>query len=64
MLALLHLVTREVEAGCNLAVTSKPQQWDKPHKKGHKVHDAEFVRNATIKKVKGLFDPCLVDEDV
>ena len=62
MLALLHLVTREVEAGCNLAVTSKPQQWHKPHKKGHKVHDAGFVRNITIKKVKGSFDSCMVDE--
>ena len=62
MLALLHLVTREVEAGCNLAVTSKPQQWHKPHKKGHKVHDAEFVRNINIKKVKGTFDSSAVDE--
>ena len=56
VLALLHLIVREVEGGCNKACTSKPQIWHKPHKKGKKVTQPDFVKNLVIRKVKGTFD--------
>ena len=58
VIAILHLVVREVEGGCivNKACTSKPQMWHKPHTKGKKVNQPDFVKNLTIRKVKGNFD--------
>lgn len=56
VMSLLHLIVREVEAGSNLACTSRPQVWHKPHRKGKKVHEPDFVKNLTVMKVKGNFD--------
>ncbi len=53
-MALLHLIVREVEQGCNVACTSKPQQWHKPKSKG-KIHEPEFVKNLVVHQAKGQF---------
>ena len=55
-MSLLHLIVREVEAGSNLACTSRPQVWHKPHRKGKKLHEPDFVKNLTVMKMKGSFD--------
>lgn len=54
VMALLHLIVREVEQGCNVACTSKPQQWHKPRSKG-KIHAPEFVKNLVVHQAKGQF---------
>lgn len=53
---ILPYIAREVEGGCNKACTSKPQVWHKPHKKGKRLHEPDFIKNLSIKKVKGMFD--------
>lgn len=53
-MALLHLIVREVEQGCNVACTSKPQQWHKPKSKG-KIHVPDFVKNLVVHQAKGQF---------
>lgn len=40
--------------GCNIACTSKPQQWHKPKSKG-KIHDPDFVKNVIVHQAKGQF---------
>ncbi|CAG2248560.1 unnamed protein product [Mytilus edulis] len=47
---------RQIEAGCNKACTSKPQEWHKPHAQGKRVTQPDFVRNLVVKKVTGRFD--------
>ena len=54
VMALLHLIVREVEQGCNVACTSKPQQWHKPKSKG-KIHEPEFIKNLVVHQAKGQF---------
>ena len=53
-MALLHLIVREVEKGCNVACTSKPQQWHKLKSKG-KIQVPEFVKNLVVHQAKGQF---------
>ena len=53
---MLYFIVREVEGGCNVACTSRPQEWHKPHKKGKKIQQPDFVKNIKIKKIKGTFD--------
>jgi hypothetical protein len=53
-MALLHLIVREVEQGCNVACTSKPQQWHKPKAKG-KIHNPDFIKNVVVRQAKGQF---------
>ncbi|XP_071803029.1 uncharacterized protein [Asterias amurensis] len=55
VMSLLHYIVREVERGSNKSCTSKPQRWQQPHKKGTKVNHPDFVKNLTIRKVKGSF---------
>lgn len=54
--SLLHFIVRQIEAGCNKACTSKPQEWHKPHAQGKRVTQPDFVRNLVVKKVTGRFD--------
>ena len=54
--ALLHFIVRQVEGGCNLACTSKPQVWHKPHTAGEKIHQPDFAKNLQIHKVKGTYN--------
>lgn len=53
-MALLHLIVREVDQGCNIACTSKPQQWHKPKSKG-KIHEPDFLKNLVLHQAKGQF---------
>ena len=51
MAAICHHVITQVVRGENVAVTSKHQVWHQPSLKHQ--HDPDFLRNITIKKVKG-----------
>ncbi|XP_070548423.1 uncharacterized protein [Ptychodera flava] len=61
--ALLHFIVREVEGGSTRACTSRPQEWHKPHKKGKKLHQPDFVKNLAVRKVKGTFSSNITDND-
>ena len=54
-MALLHLIVREVEQGCNIACTSRPQEWHKPKLRGKKIHQPNFIKNVIIHQAKGEF---------
>ena len=53
-----------MEDGCNKASTSKPQTWHKPHSKGKRVHEPDFVKNLQVKKIKGSFDSNIQNGDM
>ena len=62
-MGLLHFIVRKVEGGYNVACTSKPQEWHKPHKKRKKIQQPDFVKNIKFKKIKGSFDSTPSDSD-
>ncbi|CAG2241541.1 unnamed protein product [Mytilus edulis] len=50
--SLLHFIVRQIEAGCNKACTSKPQEWHKPHAQGKRVTQPDFGNKSRL-----AFDP-------
>ncbi len=48
-----HHIIATIARGENLSVTSREQAWDLPS--GKHQHEPDFLRNITIKKIKGRF---------
>ena len=56
VIALLHDVVGQIEKGCNIACTSKPQIWHQPQKQATENSQFKFVVDLKVQKVKGSFD--------